>query len=341
MGRFYAGLVLSFLALIIFHIIFLLTNFYFWIVNGIDFVVQGTNFIETIYFSIYLKWMGLVDAIWILLFFAFMIKRKHYKTDPKLHYLVETKISKPKICVIIPTYNEEKIVKQVILDFQNQENILEIIIIDNHSTDNTVKIAREFHVSVFINEKNLGFAHSCVLGFKKALDTDANIMILTECDGTFSGNDIMKMIPYLDNCDMVVGTRQIQVLTEKGNQNSMFYVWGNYLLAKIIQIKYFSLLHLGIVELTDVGCTYRAIRRDSLQKIIEKFENPNTGEVKVSIDSGLFAIFMTMLGIENNLRIVEIPVTFKKRTGISKTQANKKTKGIMYGLRFFWYIITH
>ena len=49
-------------------------------------------------------------------------------------------------------------------------------------------------------------------------------MILTESDGTYSGLDISKMIPYLDNCDMVVGTRQVQILNERGNQNSTIYV---------------------------------------------------------------------------------------------------------------------
>ena len=341
MGLFYAGLILSFMGLIIFHVIFGIVNFYFWIVNGVDFVLKGENFIETIYFSVYLKWIGLLDLIWLSSFLAFLLKRKHYKTDEQKHYLSESKINEPKICVIIPTYNEEKIVKQVINDFKNQKNISEVLIIDNHSEDNTVKIAKECNVTVITKEKNLGFAHSCVLGLKKSLKTDSNIIILTECDGTFSGNDIKKFTPYLENCDMVIGTRQIQVLTEKGNQNSMFYVWGNYLLAKIIQIKYFSLLHLGIVELTDVGCTYRAIRREGLEKIIKDFENPKTSKVKIGADSGLFAIFMTLLGIEKNLRIVEIPVIFKKRIGISKTQAEKKSKGIKYGLIFFWYIITH
>ena len=55
MGFFYAGLVLSFLALLVIHMGFLLTNFYFWTINGIDFVVQGENFIETIAFGINTK----------------------------------------------------------------------------------------------------------------------------------------------------------------------------------------------------------------------------------------------------------------------------------------------
>jgi hypothetical protein len=36
------------------------------------------------------------------------------------------------------------------------------------------------------------------------------------------------MVSYLENADMVIGTREIQVLSEKGNQNKMFYVWGDF-----------------------------------------------------------------------------------------------------------------
>ena len=49
---------------------------------------------------------------------------------------------------------------------------------------------------------------------------------------------------------------------------------------------------------------------------------------------------MTMIGIENNLKIVEVPITFKKRIGISKTQSDKKIRAVRYGLTFFWHIIS-
>ena len=48
---------------------------------------------------------------------------------------------------------------------------------------------------------------------------------------------------------------------------------------------------------------------------------------------------MTMLGIKNDLRVVEIPITFKKRIGISKTESDKKIKAVRYALEFFWYIL--
>lgn len=340
MGLFYPVLVLSFLALIVINIGFLLANFYFWTINGIDFIVEGTNFVETIYYSKYLKWIGVADGVWIVMLFTFIIKRKHYKTDPNLHYLKIDKIVEPKICVIIPTYNEEKIVEKVVKDFQSQKNVQEVIVVDNHSSDKTVEIAKKCNVKIIRKEKNEGLAHSVIVGLLEFLKTNSNIVVITECDGTYAGHDIEKLVPYLDECDMVIGTRQIQVLTEKYNQNSMFYVWGNYLLAKLIQIKYFSLANLGIIELTDVGCLYRCIRRDALEKIKIQLNSSDARKIIKNPNSGLIANFLTLTSIENNLRIVEVPVTFRNRIGISKTGANKKNKAIVYGLRFFWYIIT-
>lgn len=337
MSLLYAGLVLSFLGLIFVQIVFLVTNVYFWTINGIDFVVQGENFIETIYFSIYLKWIGLADGIWIIMLLVFVIKRKQYKTDPNLHYLQTDKIFNPKICVIIPTYNEEKVIEQVLKDFQLQKNVQEVIVIDNHSTDKTIEIAKKFNVKIIKKNKNMGLSHSILTGLIEFLKTDSNIVVITECDGTFSGDDLSKMIPYLDNSEMVIGTRQVQVLTEKGNQNSMFYVWGNYILAKLIQIKYFSLLHMGIVSLTDVGCAHRCIRRESLEKMLVDIKNDYKKDFDK--DGWLFLPYLNMRGIESGLKIVEIPITFKKRLGQSKSGAQKKSKGFKIGLRFIWFIL--
>jgi glycosyltransferase involved in cell wall biosynthesis len=339
MGLLYAMLVLSFIGLVIINVTFLIINFINWSVNGLDFIIHEETFVEIIYFSIFLKWMALADVLWIIVMLGFMLKRKHYKTDSTLHYLTTQKIDEPKLCVIIPTFNEENSIETIIHDFQSQENIQNIIVVDNHSTDKTVELAKKFDVTIIQKDTNKGLADSVFLGLSEFLKTTSNIVVITECDGTFSGNDLTKMIPYLDNCDMVIGTRQVQVLTEKNNQNSMFYVWGNYALAKLIQLKYFSLTNLGIVELTDVGCLYRCIRRDALEKIKHSLNSSEAQKIVKNPNSGLIANFLTLLAIENNFRLVEIPITFRVRTGISKTESDKKFKAIVYGLRFFWFIL--
>ena len=339
MGKIFASLVLSFFVIFLINLIWALTNLYYFVVDGFQTLFVATTFVENVYFSTYLKWILLLDFIYVISVLIFMATRKNYKTDSKLHHLTYNPIKVLKICIIIPTYNEEKNIELVICDYKKQRNVNDIIVIDNHSSDKTVEIARSCGVQVVTKDSNRGFAHSCVVGMKEALKTDSNTVVFTECDGTFSGIDIEKMTPYLDNCDMVIGTRQIQVLTEKGNQNSILHVWGNYFLAKLMQLKYFSLLHLSVVELTDVGCMHRCIKKDMLEKIIDKFTRTNSDEVIIGNKSGLFAILMTMIGIENNFRIVEIPITFKKRLGISKTQADKKTNALRYGLSFFWCIL--
>jgi len=144
------------------------------------------------------------------------------------------------------------------------------------------------------------------------------------------------MLPYLDNCDMAVGTRQNQVLTEKGNQNSLLHVWGNFFLAKLIQIKYFSLLHTGVVNLTDVGCNFRLFRTEALKKIVNELTYPSTDKVKAGIG---VAIHLTMIGIQKDLRIIELPVTFNKRAGKSKIGSNRRIRAIKIGLIFLWLIL--
>ena len=208
--------------------------------------------------------------------------------------------------------------------------------IDNHSSDGTADIAEKCGSRVIRNDKNMGFGYSYALGLKESLKTDANIIVTAEADNSFNSYDIPKMLPYLDNCDMAVGTRQNQVLTEKGNQNSLLHVWGNFFLAKLIQIKYFSLLHTGVVNLTDVGCNFRLFRAEALKKIVNELTYPSTDKVKAGIG---VAIHLTMIGIQKDLRIIELPVTFNKRAGKSKIGSSRRIRAIKIGLIFLWLIL--
>lgn len=336
MNKYFFILVTSFLILFVVNISWIIVNIYMWFFHGIQSIIQGQNLLENIYFSKYIRWILWADGIWIFFTLVFMLKRKHYKSDAKLHYLHYDPILEPKICVIIPTYNEELSIEKVVKDFSNQEFVKHIIVIDNNSVDKTATLAEKCGARVIRKNQNKGYAHSLVLGLKEALKTDANIIAATEADGTFNAYDIKKMLPYLDNCDMVIGSRQHQVITEKGNQNTILHVWGNYFLAKLIQIKYFSIHHLGIVNLTDVGCVFRLVRRDGLEKIVEKLTRPNSD---IAIGGVGIGLYFTMLGIENDLKIIEVPITFKKRIGLSKIEPTKRSS-IKIGLTFFWLILT-
>ena len=93
---------------------------------------------------------------------------------------------------------------------------------------------------------------------------------------------------------------------------------------------------MGVVSFTDVGCIYRVIRKEGLEKIIPRFTRPETDEVIPGLE---FTVFMSIEALNSNLRIVEVPITFNKRRGVSKTGSDKKLKAILIGLRYLWYIL--
>ena len=108
MGKIFATLVLSFLGIFLINLIWALTNLYYFAVDGFQTLFVATTFVENVYFSMYLKWILLLDFIYLISVLIFMATRKNYKTDSELHHLVYNPIQDPKICIIIPTYNEEK-----------------------------------------------------------------------------------------------------------------------------------------------------------------------------------------------------------------------------------------
>ena len=332
----YFLLAISFGILLVSNLTWVISNIYMFVVNGIESIITGQTLIENIYYSKFLRWLILLDVLWLIIGFVYILKRKSYKTDSNLHYLQNLPIENHKNCVIMPTFNEELSIKKVLEDFQNQKHVKRVIVIDNKSTDETVKIAKECGAKVIEKIENKGYSHSLVIGLNEALKTDANIITITESDGTFNGYDLEKMVPYLNNCDMVVGSRQSQVISEKGNQNSGFFVWANFLLAKLIQIKYLSLDHMGIVNLTDVGCVYRIMKRESLEKIINKLTYPGSDK---PIGGEGIGLYITMLGIENDLKIIEIPITFNRRIGKSKLTGAGTGKTMKIGLKFLWLIL--
>ena len=336
MGILYVLAAITFIILFFINVGWLTSNLYLTIIGEIESFVKGTNPIENIYYSSYLKWILLIDVLWLLIALFFMIQRKNFKTDAKLHYLNHKPILNPKICVVLPAYNEAEAIAEVVRNFQKNKFVKYVIVIDNHSSDGTADIAEKCGSRVIRNDKNMGFGYSYALGLKESLKTDANIIVTAEADNSFNSYDIPKMLPYLDNCDMAVGTRQNQVLTEKGNQNSLLHVWGNFFLAKLIQIKYFSLLHTGVVNLTDVGCNFRFFRAEALKKIVDELTYPGTDKAKAGIG---VAIHLTMLGIQKDLRIIELPVTFNKRSGKSKIGSNRRIRAIKIGLIFLWLIL--
>jgi len=115
--------------------------------------------------------------------------------------------SKIKIMVIIPAYNEEKIIQKVIRDVKKY--IENIIVVDDGSTDNTLEMAKNEKIIVYHHIINRGLGGALSTGIRAALLRGADIFLTFDADGQHRAKDIPKMIkPIIEKkADIVIGSR--------------------------------------------------------------------------------------------------------------------------------------
>ncbi len=191
------------------------------------------------------------------------------------------------IFIIIPAFNEEKHIAQVI------ENLLEynykIIVIDDCSTDNTFEIAKRFPITVLRHIINRGQGAALQTGTDFAIKNNAEIIVHFDADGQYLVNEIQQtLIPLLNNeVDIILGSRFLQK-----NKNMPFAK------RKIIHpvSRIINKLITGI-KLTDAHCGYRVLSNKAAQKI------------KILQDGMSHNTEITSQIKKNNLKFKEVPVT--------------------------------
>ncbi|WP_315054301.1 DUF2062 domain-containing protein [Chryseobacterium indoltheticum] len=144
---------------------------------------------------------------------------------------VQNAISEKKICVLIPTYNNEKTLKRVIdgvLDYT--ENI---IAINDGSTDSTLQILEKYSITVINLSENKGKGNALKLGFRKAKEIGYDYAITIDSDGQHYPDDIPVFLENLlnENEDvLLIGNRNmsqdgIPKKSSFGNRFSNFWFW--------------------------------------------------------------------------------------------------------------------
>ena len=136
--------------------------------------------------------------------------------------------AQPRIAVLVPCFNEEAAVANVVTDFRKALPSAKIFVYDNNSSDRTAEVAREAGASVR-SERRQGKGHVVRRMFA---DVDADIYVLVDGDATYDPASAPKMIEALlsDHLDMVVGLRvdQAQAAWRPGHRT------GNWLLTSFL-----------------------------------------------------------------------------------------------------------
>jgi dTDP-glucose pyrophosphorylase len=224
------------------------------------------------------------------------------------------------ISLIIPAFNEESSIGYVINDFS--EHVDEILVVDNSSTDNTAGLARELGARVeTVRLKGYGDA------IKYGLDNaKGEILVIVEADYSFRSRDLHKILEYLKDADMVMGTRTTREMIEQGANMRGLIRWGNVFVAKLVELLWWG----QEPRFTDVGCTYRAVWRDSYLKFRDRLTG--TGPE--------FSLEMMIEALRARQRVLEIPISYYARVGGVSKHSGSLRKVARTALRMLAKIVS-
>jgi glycosyltransferase involved in cell wall biosynthesis len=208
------------------------------------------------------------------------------------------------VSIVLPAYNEEQYIRPAVEDFFASGIVDEVVVVDNNSRDRTAAEARATPARV-VSETKQGYGHALRRGLREAT---GDLVILAEPDGTFMGRDILKLLAYSEDFDMVCGTRTTRELIWEQANMGWFLRIGNWVVAKMVQVLYDG------PSLSDCGCTLRLIHRAALERIQDD----------LSVGGSHFLPEMVILALKRNLKVIEVPVNYRGRVGESKITGSLK-----------------
>lgn len=223
----------------------------------------------------------------------------------------------PKICVIIPAFNEEQAIGRVINDIP--DIVSHVIVANNGSTDKTRKVA-ETAGAIVVDEPRKGYGWACLKGIEKSGEFTPDIIVFLDGDYSDFPNEIPKLVDPIisDQMDMVIGSRVLGN-REKGSLTPQ-QVFGNWLATKLMRLVYH-------VKYTDLG-PFRAIKTDALQKL------------EMSDKTYGWTIEMQIKAAKQKMKATEVAVNYKKRIGKSKVSGTIKGS-VLAGIKIIFAIVKY
>lgn len=225
-----------------------------------------------------------------------------------------------KVSLVFPALNEAENIAKAVKEFKSIAVFDEILVVDNNSSDNTATLAQKAGAKV-VRETRQGYGFALRRGMEK---TTGDYIILSEPDGTFSPSDTPRLLMHIKNYDMVTGTRTNPMYFTKDANMSPFLRFGNIAVAKLIQLLYKT------NSLSDCGCTFRALRRSLVKKLLPAF----------TVGGQHFLAELVVLTTLSGGKIIEIPVHYQKRIGHSKITGSFKTS-VTVGLRMLLVLLKY
>ncbi|MFC1511330.1 glycosyltransferase family 2 protein [Candidatus Margulisiibacteriota bacterium] len=194
----------------------------------------------------------------------------------------------PKATIVVPAYNEEEAIRNLLTRLQSIRNDYEVIFIDDGSTDKTAELINASGFRVVRQPYNKGYGAALKKGFRIA---GSDIVVIMDADGQHNPEEVDKLIKHIGEYDMVVGAR---------DRKSLILLWRKplkYILNLIAN-------YLAGVKIPDLNSGFRAMRKDVVMRFMHILPNGFS-----------FSTTITLAMLKGGYSVKYLPITTNKRIG--------------------------
>ena len=256
-----------------------------------------------------------------------------------------------KLIIQIPCYNEAETLEIALNALPKQikgVDEIEYLIINDGSADNTVEVARNWGVHYVVNFKqNKGLAKGFMAGLDGCLRNGADIIVNTDADNQYCGDDIEKLIePILaGKADMVIGARPIDETEHFSFIKKKLQHFGSWVVRKASN-----------TDIPDAPSGFRAFSREAAMRM--NVVNDYTYTLETIVQAGREKMAITSVPIRTNgelrpsrlfnsiwgyvkksmLTILRAYMMYKPLKSFSYLAAAPTTIGLLIGFRFLYFM---
>ena len=206
--------------------------------------------------------------------------------------------------IVIPVYNEENSILNVIDSIKNYDSACDLVIVDDGSTDKTVDLLADIDwINLVRHKRNLGYGAALKSGINHAKN---EIVVTMDADGEHQIEDMKNLLGSIEDYDMVIGAR-----IGPNSKIPFQRLPAKWILNKIAN-------YLTGFKIPDLNSGFRVVRK----KHVKKYES--------LLPSGFsFSTTITMAMLMDEYQVKYLPINYKKRKGPSKIHPIKDTINIL------------
>jgi len=232
---------------------------------------------------------------------------------------VPSTAASPAVDVVLPALNEEDSLPLVLADLPSPP-VRRAVVADNGSTDGTARVARAGG-AVVVAAPRPGYGSACLAGLDWLRRNDPpDVVVFLDADYSDHPEELPRLLaPILDDeADLVIGSR---VLGEREPGALLPQARaGNRVACLLIRLLYGH-------RYTDLG-PFRAVRWEALERL--QMSDPDFG----------WTAEMQVKALRHGLRVTEVPVSYRKRVGVSKITGTVKGT-VLAGYKILWTVLRY